>query len=303
MGDAKSSASQRLLDCRAVPPAAEIRPMRPDDVAAAEAVARTALWEGHAGAADPETVARGRRRVTHLQRTDPGGAWVADARGAIVGVALALLREGIWGLSLFGVAPDHQGRGIGRELLEAAFGHGADARGHLILSSESPAAMRRYARLGLELRPCVAAAGIIDRARLPADDDVIRDAGPDGIAVADGIGRAVRGAGHGVDLEIAVQDPGARLLLYEDRAFALVRKERISLVAGLDEPAAARALSAALAATPPGASVSVDFLTAGQDWAVRACLDAGLALSPNGPFFTGGDLGPMRPYIPSGAYL
>jgi hypothetical protein len=49
--------------------------------------------------------------------------------------------------------------------------------------------------------------------------------------------------------------------------------------------------------------VTVDFLTAGQDWAVRACLDAGLALSPDGPFFTGGDLGPLRPYVPSGAYL
>jgi hypothetical protein len=36
---------------------------------------------------------------------------------------------------------------------------------------------------------------------------------------------------------------------------------------------------------------------------VRTCLDAGLALSPDGPMFTGGQLGPMRPYIPSGAYL
>jgi GNAT superfamily N-acetyltransferase len=276
--------------------------MTPADVAAAEAVARTVLWEGHAGAEDPETVERGVRRVAHLQRTDPGGAWVAEAGGAIVGMALALVREGIWGLSLFAVARDHQSRGVGRELLEAAFGHGADARGHLILSSESPAAMRRYARLGLELRPCVAAAGIVDRTRLPAGDGVV-DAGADGIPVADAIGRAVRGAGHGVDLEIAVNDPGARLLLVDDRAFALVRRERIILVAGRDDPAATRALNAALAATPPGASVSVDFLTAGQDWAVRACLDAGLALSPDGPFFTGGDLGPMRPYIPSGAYL
>jgi GNAT superfamily N-acetyltransferase len=276
--------------------------MTPADVAAAEAVARIVLWEGHGGADDPETVARGVRRVAHLQRNDPGGAWVAEAGGAIVGMALALVREGIWGLSLFAVARDHQSRGIGRELLEAAFGHGADARGHLILSSESPAAMRRYARLGLELRPCVSAAGIVDRTRLPAADGVV-DAGPDGIPVADAIGRAVRGAGHGMDLQVSIHDPGARLLLYEDRAFALVRKDRLSLLAGLDDAAATRVLNAALAATPPGASVSVDFLTAGQDWAVRACLDAGLALSPDGPFFTGGELGPLRPYVPSGAYL
>jgi len=118
--------------------------MTAEDVPAAEAVARAALWDGHPGIADPVTVARGLRRVAHLQRTDPRGAWVAEAGGEIAGMALALLREGIWGLSLFGVAAAHRNRGIGRALLDAAFAeHGAGARGHLILSSESPAAMRR----------------------------------------------------------------------------------------------------------------------------------------------------------------
>ena len=32
-------------------------------------------------------------------------------------------------------------------------------------------------------------------------------------------------------------------------------------------------------------------------------LDARLALSPDGPMFAGGTLGPLAPYIPSGAYL
>lgn len=275
--------------------------MRPQDVPAANRVARDALAFGR----PPESetaLRRAERRVAHLQRTDPGGAWVADAGGTLVGLALALVREGIWGLSLFAVAEAHRDRGIGRELLEASFGHGADARGHLILSTESPAAMRRYARLGLDLRPCVAAAGTVDRGRLPRADGVV-DAGPAGIPVADAIGRAVRGAGHGVDLPVALEDPGATLLLAEDRAFAWVRDERIMLVAGLDDDAATRVLGAALAATPPGATVSVDFLSAGQDWAVRACLDAGLALTPDGPLFTAGDLGPLRPYVPSGAYL
>jgi GNAT superfamily N-acetyltransferase len=251
---------------------------------------------------DEATVRANHARFAHLLATDPGGAWVAEHDGRVVGVALALVREGIWGLSLFGVAPEHQGRGIGRELLEAAFGHGAGARGHLILSSESPAAMRRYARLGLDLRPCVAAAGIVDASRLPAADGVC-DAGLAGVPVADAIGRAVRGAGHGVDLPVALEQPDARLLLYEDRAFAVVRSDRVWLLGGLDEPAATRVLQAALAAIPPGSTAHVDFLTAGQDWAVRTCLDAGLALTPDGPFFTGGDLGPLRPYVPCGAYL
>jgi GNAT superfamily N-acetyltransferase len=285
-----------------VPAEVEIRPMRAEDVVAANAVARDALAAGR----PPETGPmrrRAERRVAHLQSTDPGGAWVAEeGSGELVGMALALVREGIWGLSLFAVAEAHRNRGIGRELLEACFGHGADAAAHLILSTESPAAMRRYARLGLELRPCVSAAGVLDRSRL-APVNGVRDAGRDGIPIADAIGRAVRGAGHGMDLEVSLEDGASRLLLVEDRAFAWVRDERVMLVAGLDEPAATRALQAALAATPPGAGVSVDFLTSGQDGAVRACLDAGLALSPDGPFFTGGDLGPLRPYIPSGAYL
>jgi hypothetical protein len=33
------------------------------------------------------------------------------------------------------------------------------------------------------------------------------------------------------------------------------------------------------------------------------CLEAGLMLSPDGPMFAGGALGPLAPYIPSGAYL
>jgi GNAT superfamily N-acetyltransferase len=276
--------------------------MTPADVDAAQAVAGNVLFNGPAPTRDPVEIERRRARVAHLQRTDPGGAWVAEAGGEVVGMAEALVREGIWGLSLFAVAAAHQGRGIGRELLEAAFGHGAGARGHIILSTESPAAMRRYARLGLDLRPCVCAAGIVDHARLPAADGVV-DAGLDGIPVADAIGRAVRGAGHGVDLPVALAAPGTRLLLFEDRAFALVRGSTVALLAGLDEPAAARVLNGAFATTAPGATVVVDFLTAGQDWAVRACLDAGLVLSPDGPVFTGGDLGPLRPYIPNGAYL
>jgi hypothetical protein len=49
--------------------------------------------------------------------------------------------------------------------------------------------------------------------------------------------------------------------------------------------------------------VSVDFLTAGQDWAVQVIIDARLPISPDGPMFAGGELGPLTPYIPSAAYL
>jgi hypothetical protein len=212
------------------------------------------------------------------------------------------VREGVWGLSLLGVTPARQGRGVGARLLQAAWEHGRDARGWIILSSAHPAAMRAYALRGLELRQCVAAAGLVDRARLGGADGV-EDAGVDGIALADAIGREVRGAGHGHELRVALEHPGTRLLVLEDRAFALLRDANVALLAARDEEAAERVLDGALAATPRGATVGVDFITAGQDWAIRACLRAGLQLSPDGPVFAGGVLGPLRPYVPSGPWL
>ena len=36
---------------------------------------------------------------------------------------------------------------------------------------------------------------------------------------------------------------------------------------------------------------------------VGAVLDAGLSLNPEGPIFVRGEVGPLAPYLPSGAYL
>jgi GNAT superfamily N-acetyltransferase len=280
-----------------------IRPATSDDVPAADAVARDVLFFLPPGVDEAERQRRSHARIAHLMHTDPGGAWVAErADGRVAGVGLSLIREGIWGFSLFAVAEDVQGRGVGRRLLEACFAYGDGARGHVILSSEKPAAMRLYARLGLDIRPAIAAAGIADLARMPAAAAHVEDAGVSGIPLADAIGRRVRGAGHARDLPVALAS-GASLLTFEDRAFAVARDGNVMLLAALDDEAASIVLWAALEAAGPGRTVRVDFLTAGQDWAVRTCLDAGLPLSPDGPMFTGGQLGPMRPYIPSGAYL
>lgn len=277
--------------------------MREDDVLSADAVAREVLFHPAPGLDEDARRRRSLPRIRHLLATDPGGAWVAEREGAVVGVALALLREGVWGLSLLAVAEAQQGRGIGHDLLAAAAAHGAaGTRGRIVLSSERPAAMRSYARLGLDLRPAVAAGGTVDASRIPDIGGVV-EAGEAGIETADAIGRAVRGAGHGRDLAVPLAT-GARLFVCEDRAFGVLRDGGdVMLLAGTDEEAATRVLWALFAAAGAGATVSVGFLTAGQDWAVRACLEAGLALSPDGPVFTAGELGPLRPYIPSGAYL
>jgi GNAT superfamily N-acetyltransferase len=279
----------------------DIRPMRDEDVADADRVCLDVLYTMLAGEPESVRAARQHARIRHLLNTDPGGCWVAEHDGRVQGVALALVREGVWGFSLFGLAEALQGRGVGRALFERSWEYGAGARGHLILSSTNASAMAIYARSGLPIRPCVAFAGIPDVSRAP-DLDGVEEAGEAGIPLADAIGRELRGAGHGRDLPVPMAH-GARLLVFEDRAFALARGGQIVMLGARDEQAAQRMLWALFVTAGPGATVNVDFITAGQDWALPVCLDARLALSPDGPMFAGGTLGPLVPYIPSGAYL
>ncbi len=274
--------------------------MRPQDAPEAAALGRAVF----AAAGDhPRTAAEERfqvRRHLHLLATDPDGCWVAVEDGRLLGAAVALIREGVWGLSFLAVQPDVQGRGIGRRLLERAATYGDGARGRLILSSTDPKAMRRYARAGLDLHPCVAAAGIVDRSALPAPAAAIVDS--DDVEATAPISRFVRGATHHLDLPQYL-DYGMRLLRHGDRGFVVCDGAVVKLLAARDERAAVELLWAALAQAPNGATVSVDFLSAGQQWAIRTVLAAGLALSPDGPIFTAGDVGPMAPYIPCGSYL
>ena len=88
-------------------------------------------------------------RLRHLLATDPGGCWVADDEdGEPAGVAIALVREGVWGLSLLVVRPDRQSTGLGRALLDRALAYADGARGGIILASPDPRALRVYARAG-----------------------------------------------------------------------------------------------------------------------------------------------------------
>lgn len=244
-------------------------------------------------------------RFEHLLGTDPGGSWVLERRGQVAGVAVALVREGIWGLSMFALEADLRGQGLGRRLLNAALGYGAElhAHGWIVLSSENPAAMRLYAHhAGMDLHPAVACVGIPDLSRAPACAAAVEDAGESGIALADAIGREIRGAGHGPDLGPALR-LGYRLLVFEDRAFVLAREGNVTLLAARDDEAASLALWGAFLTAPRGSTAIVTFLTAAQQWAIRVCLGARLPLSVDSPVMTRGRLGPLTPYIPSGAYL
>ena len=199
-----------------------------------------------------------------------------SATGAVAGVAMALLREGLWGLSLLVVDPGAQGDGAGRELLALAHAYGNGARGRVILSSSDPRAMRAYARLGLELHPAVAATGAPQGAAMPAD---VRPGGPDDLAAHRG-GRP-RGArrrprrGRARDAPgrpRAARAPGARL---RDAA----RAARSACWPRSTTTAPARVLRGALARVAElGETAHLEFLTARQQWAIDVCLE-----TPAGP--------------------
>ena len=245
---------------------------------------------------------RGRYRIAHLQRTDPEGAWVADDDGEIVGVALALVREGVWGLSLYGVHPEEQGRGIGRRLLEPALRYAEGCRGAIILSTTDPRAMRRYALAGFELLPCVTFAGIVDRSAIPSGLRSRPGSAAADRELCDAVSRHVRGAAHGPDLE-AMEHGGCSLLVHDGGGWAATRDGAVILLAARDDAIATDLLWSAIEAGTPGASIHVDFVRAGHDWAVQTCLAARLAMGPEGPVFVRGDVGAFAPYLPSGAYL
>jgi GNAT superfamily N-acetyltransferase len=282
---------------------AAVRPMRDEDVLAVHEISVVTFRDldermgEHPG--PPGTPAQAAVRLRRLLATDPGGAWVAEHDGEVVGCALAILREGIWGLSLLVVLPEHQSGGIGRELLARARAYGDGARGWIVLSSRDARAVRSYLRLGLDLHPAAIAVG---RPRDVPQPEGVRAMEPGDRKWVDAVGRTVRGAAHGGDLD-ACAEAESTLVVVPERGYAVWRDGALRLLAALD-PAAARELLRAHLRAAGRREATVEWLTGHQQWAIRECLAAGMRIDPaGGAVCTGGELGTMSPYLPSGAYL
>jgi GNAT superfamily N-acetyltransferase len=280
-----------------------VRPLEASDIDAVHDVTVDAFQDLNRRFGEPPEPAgpiiSARVRMRRLLATDPGGAWVAESGGEIVGCSLALMREGVWGLSLLVVSPRAQSSGVGRELLARAHEYGAGARGRIVLASRDPRALRSYARLGLQVHPALAARGRPRRATPPPE--VRRGTAADLPLTVD-VDRAVRGAAHGDDI-VALLETGGDMLVLPERGYAVVRDGVVRQLAARDDDAAATLLRACLAGA--GArEASVEWITSAQGWALEPCLEAGLELRTDlGAIFLAGDVGPFSPYLPSGAYL
>ena len=284
---------------------AEVRLMVPDDVEAAHATASLALADSPEErermlGRKPEETAAQTARYHHLLATDAPGAWVAVDGDRVVGVALSLVREHLWGLSLLAVDGAYQGLGLGREMLRRALDYGRGCRAWITVSSTHPAAMRSYALAGLTLQPTLRATG---RPRVDlAESETVREGSGLDLDLTQEVDRHVRGVPHAGDISMMLET-GASLLVADDgQGYAVHRDGTPALLAAKDENAAKDLLRACLSGAQ-GREAEVMWISARQDWAVPVVLEAGLDLQPSGCVCASGDLGPLRPYLPNGAYL
>jgi GNAT superfamily N-acetyltransferase len=251
---------------------------------------------------EPERAGRWRSRLAHGLSTDPDGCFVAEHEGRIVGAAQALLRERLWILSLLVVDPDAQSTGAGRELLRRTLELAAPGSPGLIVSSNDPRALRLYGRLGFSLRPSFTAEGVVDRSALPAPDPAVHGAGEDDLDDLAAISREVRGAPHTQELRYAI-GRGAQLLRLGDRGYVVALPPHgIWMLAARDDEAARTLLWSGLAAAATTEPVRVGWITGVQDWAVDVILRAGLRLSAYGALGVRGEVGPLRPYLPTAPF-
>ena len=249
---------------------------------------------------------RRQNRTRHFLGTDPGGSWVADDEGTIVGMSQATVREGYWLLSQLGTIPGRQGRGLGRELLRLALSHGDPESPGTIQCSRDPKAMALYSNFGFSLHPVVAAWGHLRPGAVARPPDVTRfetdQVTESQLDIVTAIDRRVRGSARTIDVEMMLSEEGNRLLLHGDQAYAVAKDERIVTLGALTEESAALVLRTMLAESPEGETIEVNWLTSAQQWAIRVLTQAGIELQPYGPVMVRGMTGPPTPYIPSGGY-
>jgi predicted N-acetyltransferase YhbS len=287
-----------------------IRPMRVDDVAVAEQISDEAFYELDRRTSPrdwpeperrtPDHSALWSSRTLRFVEQDPGGCWVAEDAGEVVGFATSFVREQVWCLATYAVRPGLQGQGVGRRLLQAAHGYGARCPAGMLSASVDARAVRRYWRAGFALHPQMLLRGKVDRSQVPAVAGV-REGLPDDVALMDALARDLRGGGHGPHHASLAEV--ARPLVAETvsgRGFAYTNGSRLELLAATDEATATALLWACLAGA--GDEYLVPHVTAANPWAVDVGLTAGLELAQSGYLAVRG-MAPPAPYVHNGALL
>lgn len=290
-----------------------VRPMTPDDVPTVERISDEAFFDldvrtHRAGWPAPRHRSGGQAvdwtsRVGHLVASDPRGCWVAEDADGLLGAAVSMRRDLTWLLGTYVVRPGVQGRGVGRQLLDAALASGSGCLRGMLASSDAPAAVRRYRLAGFTLHPTMVLRGRVARETLPVVERV-REGSLGDVDLMNSIDRRIRDAAHGPDHEVLC------------RLFRLVVADRSTgsgyvyvapgggsyLLAATNRRTATDLLWEALAASTPEVPVTVSNVSASNEWAVDVGMACRLELWNRGYLALRGMKPPM-PYLHSGLFL
>ena len=290
-----------------------VRPMQAGDLAACEAITRAAYYEvdratfqrswpdpaprSETGRAD--WLAKSRHKLT----TDPGGCWVAEEDGVVVGLATSLRRELMWILCSFAVAPEAQGRGLGTLLLDAATRYGDGCLRGMFIASQDQGALHRYRRAGFDLHPQMVLWGSVSRAVLPVVPHVREGTAADR-DLCDSLDRRTRGAAHGPDHALLAEQ--FRLIVIDHptgQGYAYVsRTGGVQCLAAESRRAAAALLWESLAAADPDVPVEIPRVSTANQWALDVATAARLEIHSRN-FLATRHLKPPAAYIPHSTFL
>jgi GNAT superfamily N-acetyltransferase len=209
----------------------------------------------------------------HFLRHDGGRCFVAEVDGRVVGYSAAWVRGGTWFLAGLFIDPGHQGRGIGRRLLELALA-GAPAGRMTISDAIQPVSNTLYAGYGL--LPTTPILSFTGTATAEAPSHLVpSEPTADALALLD---RAVYGFDRAVDHAFWAAEATPTLWLRDGEPVAYSYRwprGRIGPVGGRDEASAAAALQAELARQP---SARVDIPGTSRSL-VRVALASGLRIA------------------------
>lgn len=290
-----------------------VRPMREEDLPACETITRDAYfgvdratyqrsWPDPSPRSDAGReawLAKSRHKLT----TDPGGCWVAEEDGVVVGLATSLRRELMWILCSYAVAPAAQGRGLGTLLLDAAVHYGDGCLRGMFVASQDQGALHRYRKAGFDLHPQMMLWGTVSRSLLPAVPHV-REGTVADRELCDSLDRRTRGAAHGPDHALLAEQH--RLIVMDHstgQGYAYVARTGGVQCLAADSRRAARALLwESLAASDPGSPVEVPRVTGANQWALDVATAARLEIHPRG-FLATRHVKPPSPYVPHSTFL
>ncbi|MDO9455828.1 GNAT family N-acetyltransferase [Nocardioides sp.] len=289
------------------------RPMRPDDVPVAERLSDESFLEldrrvFRRDQPDPRPRTADHRagwiaRTLHFLETDPGGCWVADADGEMVGFATSIRREGTWILATYAVSPGQQGRGLGKQVLDRALTHSRGCLQGMLSASDDPRAVRRYLLAGFTMHPQMFLSGTVDRSAIPdGTGSRIREGTAADTELMDSVDRRARGAAHGPDH--ALMQRIFRWVVSDTTAGSgyayLTPTGAVALLAATNRRTAEKLLWSAIADGPDEQTVS--HVTAANDWAIAVGTAARLDLRTSGYLALRG-LRPPTTYLHNGALL